>query len=143
MEQPRVWRPRCKVARHPELLFGLMANIHRVALPISARLCVRKSIFSFTGPIYCSFHLTTAVFLSSPPLPSLSLLLLLCSRRRTSGEAPAPPPWCAPSPCRRPRGRCRWRPLLPSPRITRPPGRARTGNSCLTHTANESAAVSI
>lgn len=67
VEQPQFERLRCKLgsARHLELLFGLMANIHRVALPISAWPRVRRSIFSFTGPIYCSFHLATTIF--SPP----------------------------------------------------------------------------
>lgn len=97
VEQPQFLRPRCKLisARHLDLQVWFngehpsrrSANISAAAWPR-----VHWSIFSFTGPIYCSFHLARAIFLSSSLTLSLTFSLSPFCCAAGGGRAAWPPP---------------------------------------------------
>lgn len=134
-----------------------MAGILHIALPIPLQLLELKTFFSAVpGNDCCAWQMQQSIHFFLQPInkvrkcelrgfftPStlnenknalnscVSVFLFLCcvSRRRTNGGGLVLPPWCAPSPCPPPRGRCQWLQSPPSPPTTPPPGLAQMGNT--------------
>lgn len=66
---------------------------------------------------------------SSHGFSSVFILYVSFSRQQTKGGGLVLTPWCAPSPCPPPKGRCQWLQSPPSPLTTPPPGLDQMGNT--------------